>query len=249
MSRHLDVLRRAKAEAELFAEPEPSRRAASRAAAQPPLNPDGRDRDQWQQLIHQLFRRRRPGARFCLGLASPTVGEGTSYVAAHLAAELARAIGQPTLLLEANLHAPAQAGRHGVEPQPGFSHLLADRQWPLDHCLQQTAFPQLWLLPAGSDGKGFGAAADWIHLRPVFQSLRERFQLLVVDLPPVNRYVDGLMIAPLLDGAILVVEADRSRREAIQHAAARLRQANPNLLGAILNRRKFFIPEPLYRRL
>jgi len=115
VSRHLEVLRKANAEAELFAVPEPSR-AASRAAAIPRQPPGERHRDQWHQLIHQLFRRRRAGARLCLGLAAPTGGEGTSYVSANLAAELARSAG-PTLLLEANLHAPSQAGRLGTAPR------------------------------------------------------------------------------------------------------------------------------------
>lgn len=269
MSRHLQILRRAKLDAELFAS------AAARAGdsrggngrtAMPPEAPAGQapsaeqgaadnswnaghSRDQWQQLIHHLFLRRGPGSRLAVGLASATAGEGTSFVAFHLATELARSTEQPTLLFETNLHRPAQAREHGVEADPGLRHLLLDRNFPLESCLRQTGIEHLWLLPAGYAVNGSSGALDWTHFRRIFAGLRERFCGIIADLPPVNLSTDAMIIGPVFDGVVLVVEADLCSREVIQSAAARLRRANPNVMGTILNKRKFFIPAPLYRRL
>ena len=113
MSRHLEILRRAKLDAELFLRAGAGENGHTRRPGlQPVLRTSwatGHARDQWQQLVHELFLRRRHDARYSLGLTSATPGEGTSYIAAHLAAELARSAAQPTLLVEANLYRPAQA--------------------------------------------------------------------------------------------------------------------------------------------
>ena len=250
MSRHLAILRKAKMEAELFASPTPSGAGAAAAPARAPAAPDSvQNRDQLQQLVHELFLRRGPEARYALGLAWATAGEGTSYVAFHLAAELARLAAQPTLLLEANAYRPALAERLGVEPNPGLRQLLLNQQIPLEQCLRQTPIERLWLLPAGTAGNGFVGAPDWTAFRRVFQGLRERFSGIVVDLPPVDLSTDSQIISSFFDGVALVVQADFSSREVIQNAVTRLRRANPNLVGTILNRRKFFIPGPIYRRL
>ena len=141
--------------------------------------------DSWQQLVQELFVRRDAAGGGAVGVASATAGEGTSFVAAHLAAELARTIEQPTLLLEANVFRPTQAGRHGVEPEPGLRRVLADREFSLDHVLRQTGIESLWLLSSGAPGVT-GAAPDWTSFPRLLARLRERFRALVLDLPPVN---------------------------------------------------------------
>jgi Mrp family chromosome partitioning ATPase len=265
MSRHLEILRRAKLDAQLFARAAAAEnghanghvtsQSAAAPAASPPVDDapaswsNSQSRDQWQQLIHQLFLRRGLGAQRSVGLASATAGEGTSFVAFHLATELARSTAQPTLLLETNVHRPAQAQQHGVDPDPGLRHLLLDRSFPLESCLRQTAVEPLWLLPAGSAVNGSGGALDWTHFPRIFEALRERFCGIVADLPPVNLSTDAVIIGPVFDAVVLVVEADLCSREVIHNAVARLRRANPNVMGTILNKRKFFIPAPLYRRL
>jgi len=253
MSRHLDVLRKARMDAELFTplaafEPRPVAAGRARPAVAPAAQ-FGDCRDQWQQLVHQLFLQGSPDARHSVGLASATAGEGTSHVVFHLAAELARSTSRPTLLLEANLYRPAQAERFAVEPDPGLRHRLRDGQVALEQCLHQTAIDHLWLLPAGLPSDGFAEAPDWTGFRRLFQSLRERFAAIVADLPPVNLSTDALIVAPLFDSLALVVQADLCSREVIQNTVARLRRANPNLAGAILNKRRFVIPTSLYRRL
>lgn len=76
-----------------------------------------------------------------------------------------------------------------------------------------------------------------------------RFRGIVVDLPPVNLSTETTIIGGWLDGLVLVAEADLCSREVLQNAVARLRRATPNLVGAVLNKRKFVIPERIYRRL
>ena len=254
MSRHIEILRKAQLDGELFARTVSAGSNGSAAAAAPCAAPprqwgDGGRRDQWQHLAHELFLRRSPATDRAIGLASATAGEGTSHVASHVAAELARATGRPTLLLEANLYRPSLAERLAVEPDPGLRHLLLDRTFPLEACVRPSGTDWLSLLPAGSPPEGFGGTPDWGRLAEIFDALRAQFGGIVADLPPVNQSSDSVLIGPWLDGVALVVEADLCSREVIQNAASRLQRANPNLLGTILNKRKFFVPAPIYRRL
>lgn len=247
MSRHMAILRQAKLDAELFGRggdngPYPVDRI------RPNYNVwrNGHGRDTWRQLVHELCMR---GQSQTIALASATAGEGTSYVAFHMATELARAIARPSLLLEANVRRPSQAQCYGVEADPGLRHMLADPSFPLESCLRQTAVENLSLMPAGSVGSGSSGAPDWAHFARLLNGLRERFTAIVADLPALSPSSDTLILAPLFDAVVLIVEADVCSREVIQNSVERLRRANANLAGAVLNKRKFFVPEPLYRRL
>jgi Mrp family chromosome partitioning ATPase len=243
VSRHLEILRRARLDDGLFdrTPPRAARWRAGSAAASPS------SRDQWQQLVHEIFLRREGPATGILGLASATAGEGTTYVTGHAAAELARSTGWRTLLLEANLLRPSQALRHGVEPDPGLRRLLQG-ETPLEECLRPTGVAELWLLPAGSVREG-GSSPDWSLLPPLLDRLRREFRAVLVDLPPVNLSADATIVAAWLDAVVLVVQAALCSREVIRNAVGRLGRANPNVLGSVLNRREFPIPEVIYRRL
>jgi Mrp family chromosome partitioning ATPase len=251
MSRHVELLRRARQDGDLFERPP----VVDGPAANTSPHPGPRlgwfgptSNDYWQQLVQELFVRRDTAGRGAVGVASATAGEGTSFVAAHLAAELARTLEQPTLLLEANVFRPSQAGRHGVEPDPGLRRLLAEREFPLDQALRQTGIEGLWLLPGGASGF-YGAAPDWTCFPRLLARLRERFTALVIDLPPVNLSTDAMLLGAWLEALVLVVEADLCSREVVHSAEERLRRANPNFVGTVMNKRKFVIPEAIYRRI
>jgi Mrp family chromosome partitioning ATPase len=246
VSRRVELLRRARLDGELFARSAipPS---VTRAPASPALLRSWRTATGcWQQLAHEVFLRRNGRERGVVGLASATSGEGTSYVTGHLAVELARMSEQAILLLEANVYRPTQADRHGIEPEPGLRRLLAERELPLEEVLHQTGIENLWLLPTGHRAL---TTPEWTSFPPTLRRLRERFSAIVVDLPPVNLSSDVTILGAWLDGLVLVVEADTCSREVIQSAVERMRRASPNLLGAVLNKRKFVIPESIYRRL
>ena len=83
----------------------------------------------------------------CIVLTSSNEDEGKSTIAAHLASMLAES-GQPTILVDADLRRPVQAGFFGVDGEVGLTHVLA-RSVALEDALVQTAQKNLRLLPAG----------------------------------------------------------------------------------------------------
>jgi Mrp family chromosome partitioning ATPase len=85
------------------------------------------------------------------------------------------------------------------------------------------------------------------RLRSRFRELRNEFDYVVVDAPPLTRYSDAIALGKVADGFVMVVEANATRREAAVRMSDILRASQIRILGAVLNKRTFPIPEPLYR--
>jgi Mrp family chromosome partitioning ATPase len=107
----------------------------------------------------------------------------------------------------------------------------------------------LWLMPPGStavEAPGLFASDRWYSR---LAELKEEFDYVLIDAPPVSMYADPILLGQKADGVILVVEANSTRRETARVAKQTLEDARVKLLGSILNNRTFPIPEALYRKL
>jgi succinoglycan biosynthesis transport protein ExoP len=78
---------------------------------------------------------------------------------------------------------------------------------------------------------------------------KRTYSFTVFDMPPVLEENSAVRLAGLLDGVILVVEAERARWEVVQRAKGLLEQAKANMLGVVLNKRRYYVPEWVYRTL
>jgi succinoglycan biosynthesis transport protein ExoP len=79
--------------------------------------------------------------------------------------------------------------------------------------------------------------------------LREEFDHVLIDAPPLSQYADAISLGQLTDGLVLVLEANSTRRESAIKVMENVRRSNIQVLGAVLNKRTFPIPESLYHRL
>jgi succinoglycan biosynthesis transport protein ExoP len=89
--------------------------------------------------------------------------------------------------------------------------------------------------------------SDRFKLR--FEELRKEFDYVLIDAPSLTRYADATALGRLTDGLVLVLEANSTRKEAALRVMENLRAAQIPVLGAVLNKRTFPIPESLYQRL
>jgi Mrp family chromosome partitioning ATPase len=81
------------------------------------------------------------------------------------------------------------------------------------------------------------------------KKLKKDYRYVIVDLPAINEVKWAVRAASLCDGVGLVVEAERSRWEAILEAKQQLLMSHANILGVILNKRRFPVPKWLYESL
>jgi capsular exopolysaccharide synthesis family protein len=179
---------------------------------------------------------------------SSVQGNGSSEICCN-AGEALAAQGLGTVcLVDANLRALSLHQLLGVGKSPGLADATT-KPGPIRDFAVRIAGGNLWLVPPGSlaaEAQGLFASD---RLRSRIGELRQEFDYVLIDAPPVSSYSDAVLLGQMADGVILVVEANSTRRETARKAKETFEGANVKLLGAILNNRTFPIPEVLYRKL
>jgi Mrp family chromosome partitioning ATPase/capsular polysaccharide biosynthesis protein len=161
----------------------------------------------------------------------PEAGDGASQVAAGLAQALAE-MDVPVLLVEADLRHPGLARRLGVADRPGLSDALSGA--PLDSCMRAVPTqPALYLMPAGAPTADPAGAISERLEKTVLTGLVDR-EHVVVDTPPWARFPDAMTVGVKCDAAVLVVNASRSRRCAVESTLEQIDQLGIGLVGIVV---------------
>ncbi len=182
-----------------------------------------------------------------VGLASCHSGEGVSTTAGLLAQKFAQQGGGRVLLVDANTRCPEQHLSFRTKLSPGLVDFTSNGR-PNLGCIQSTEIENLDLLSAG-EGKPELSAHALKSLAGSLPALKREYSHIIFDLPSLQEQSPAVRMAGLMDGVILVVEAESTRWEVANKAKEDLLQANTKLLGVILNKRRLHIPDWLYRRL
>lgn len=181
-------------------------------------------------------------------LASAEPQAGTSTVAREFASTLALNGEVSTLLIDANLRKPVVHGLFNVQRSPGISdYVLADA--PLSGCLRESGVPNLMLLPAGRPAVAPPRILADPRVDGMLSELRGRFDLIVVDSAPLVPFAEGVLLSRKVDGVVLVVRSAATRQSSAQRVLGLLDDAGANVLGSVLNGRRFYIPRFIYDRL
>jgi protein-tyrosine kinase len=171
--------------------------------------------------------------------------EGKTTAAVCIAVALAGRGGANVLLVDGNLTAPKIHEIFGVGAQPGFSEFLAARAGAVE-AMRKTGDEHLTIMPHGVTATTVMELYHSASFEKSLASLKEKFDYLVYDGHPVLGDSDVSVIAPLFDGVVLVVECEYTRWEVIQEVKERLVRAGGNVLGVVLNKRRFYIPQAFY---
>jgi capsular exopolysaccharide synthesis family protein len=183
-----------------------------------------------------------------VGILGSDLGEGASTVAAGLAVRLARGGNGPVLLVDASLHGGAVHRAFGLAASPGLGDLLLGTALDED-VIARSGISELDILPAGEAEPGVPLAHKIEELGRLITLWRERYRFVVLDLPPVGHTPAAARAAASLGGIVLVVEAGRSRLEAFARTRDLLVKSGGRILGVVLNKRRFPIPQWVYNRL
>jgi len=173
-------------------------------------------------------------------------GEGVTTVATQFASVIAADGRGRTLLLDAQ-------PRTGGEPRPGRAGLRAGKAPHAGRAREASG------TPAARGGLPLSVATldDEVRLaggrapaavRAFFATVSERFDWVVVDGAPVLESPESVDLAPLVDGVVLVIRSGRTKRQVVIRAVDLLRKSGARVLGTVLNRRRFEIPDFIYRR-
>lgn len=244
MSRNFELLRRAGEEDVLF------RRSDSllNDGGLRRLDLGGPARKEAVKLVQRVFVFPNSHTPHAVVFSSVDQGNGSSEICVRAGEVLATQGSGSVCLVDANLRAPSLHQLLGVDQSPGLADATV-KPGPIKDFAVRIAGGNLWLVPAGppvAEAQG-SFASDRLRSRMV--ELREEFDYVLIDAPPVSSYADAVLLGQMADGVILVVEANSTRRQTTRIAKEAFEDAKVKLLGAILNNRTFPIPERLYRKL
>jgi capsular exopolysaccharide synthesis family protein len=168
-----------------------------------------------------------------IAVVSSEAAEGRSTVAINLAVAFAEA-GRQTLLIDADLRRPQIAEYLGIEGAVGLSEVLA-QQVDLDTALQTSGEQKLHVLPSGSLPPHPSELLGSRQMTELVARLRDEFDTIIIDTPPLRPVTDGVTVALLSDGAIVVVCNGRTSRAQLGRALQVLRAVDVPVLGVVRN--------------
>jgi len=205
--------------------------------------------DEFQRLKNFLLYEREKGkAGSVLAITSAWPGEGVSFVAFHTAVSLAKGLENSVLLVDANFKRPVLHKLFNNPNTVGLSDILSTGI-EIHRAIRPTYMPYLAFLPSGGPLLDPAQFFRSDRFEEVLNEMRARFDYIIFDTPPVSRYADCLVMGPKVDQVLLVVRAHATKRQVVEHAKEEITKHGGKLLGVVLNRRRFFIPEFLYKHL
>jgi capsular exopolysaccharide synthesis family protein len=175
-------------------------------------------------------------------------GNGCSRICASVAETLARNAPGPVCLVDANFRSPALPALFGTPNHHGLTDSLL-WEGPIQSFAKPAGVENLWLLSSGQLSADSPNLLSSEPIRARLVELRSKFSFVVIDSPPLTQYADAIALGQVTDGLVLIIEANSTRREAAERAVANLRSSQVPILGAVLNKRTFPIPQMIYDKL
>ena len=207
-----------------------------------------RSREEVVKLVHRAFLLNRDNPPRVVVFAGIDQGDGCSSICACAAEVLAAQGAGSTCAVDANFRTPSLHKFWSLENERGLADAL---QCPgaIRSFAQQVPGHNFWVLTSGTVGPDSHALLNDERMRVRMADLRKEFDNVLIDVPPVNLYADGVNLGHLSDGVILILQSAATRKEAARKAKENLADANVRLLGAVLNKRTYPIPQAIYERL
>jgi protein-tyrosine kinase len=165
-------------------------------------------------------------------ITSPAAGDGKSITAANLALTMAQEFQKNVLLVDADLRGSSIHELFGIERGPGLAELLAGEA-TLEDVLVYLPAHRLTLLPAGATPPFPAELLGSTAMRRVMDTLRHRFDRVLLDAPAVVPLADARTVASMVDGVMVVVRAGLTQRPALDGALVALDA--DKVLGVVLN--------------
>jgi protein-tyrosine kinase len=196
------------------------------------LAPTSLAAEQYRSLRTRIKRAESGRALRAIAITSPNKGDGKSLTAANLALTMAQEFQQRVLLIDCDMRRPSVHTLFGLSEGPGLADVLMNVA-ELDHALVSLPEHHLTVLPAGAPPSNPAELLGSAAMRRVLDTLRTRFDRILIDVPPVAPLADLHILAPVVDGLLMIVRAGVTPKPAIERALAGLDSGK--VLGLVLN--------------
>jgi capsular exopolysaccharide synthesis family protein len=166
-------------------------------------------------------------------MTSSLPGEGKTTTVVNLALALAEG-GERVVLIEGDLRRPKVAEYLRLESAVGLTTVLIGKL-PLEDAIQTTAHEKLDVLTSGSTPPNPAELLKSSTMANLLASLRERYDIVLIDAPPLLPVTDGALLSAQADGALLVVRHGKTTTDQVSLAVDRLEAVGAAPVGVIFN--------------
>lgn len=168
-----------------------------------------------------------------LVITSSISGEGKSVVASHLAA-VAAMLSWRTLIIDADLRRPVQHKLFKLSPQPGITDVI-EGAISLQQALQPTEIENLDILTCGELRTRPSQLLDSVAMKSLLEEASQKYDLVIIDTPPLSACADTSSLSRHCDGVILVTRPGFTLKEVLLRAVSELTRNRLPILGMVVN--------------
>jgi Mrp family chromosome partitioning ATPase len=171
-----------------------------------------------------------------VGLTASVSKEGSTTLALYLGRQVAETFRIPTLVVEANFRHPSLARCCRWPESPGLRDVLESDSLEVEGRVRPVPGTELSLLPAGGTHANPLSLVASDRFRRFLAESKDRFKVVIVDVPPVIPYSESIPILKAMDRRALVVRAHSTRKDLVIGTLEKLKDQGISLDGTILNR-------------
>lgn len=191
--------------------------------------------ENFKQIRTMILNMLPEGHNRLLLFTSSTGDEGKTTACINFAAAVAQDPKRRTLIVDADMREPKVHKLLGMKNRQGFGDLLTSDA-PAESVVVSTPVPGLSAILCGEVPPNPGELFGSERAQQLFAELKENYDCVIVDTPPVLPVVDTINMSAFADGVVLIVEAARTARRKIQRAVHLLNNANASVMGFLLNK-------------
>lgn len=170
-----------------------------------------------------------------IALTSSVPNEGKSQVSFHLAKSFAED-GKKVLYIDADIRKSVTIARYGVDVETkGLSHYLSG-QSEMKDVIYETNIENFSIIFTGKVAPNPSELLGNDRFKKMIATVREEYDYVVIDCPPLGSVIDAAIVAKECDGAIIVIETDNVSYKVVQRVQKQLEQSGCKILGAVLNK-------------
>lgn len=188
----------------------------------------------------EAYRTLRTNLEFCgknikvVTITSCIPNEGKTTVSMKLAEVIAEA-GKRVIVVDADMRKSVMIGRLKAKVINGLSHYLCG-QYKLDEVICNTQIEHMDVIFSGPFPPNPSELLMSIEFEMLMEELRERYDYVIIDSPPLGAVIDTAIISKVCDGAVLVIEANKVSYKLVKKVVAQLKRTNCRILGTVLNK-------------
>ena len=169
-----------------------------------------------------------------IGITSAFQETGKSLLCSNLGISFAQ-LEKKVLIIDCDLRKPVQHKIFEMENEVGMSDMLAGIYKDKISVYNLSAYGELSLITAGSIPPNPSELLASENMSKLISAFRETYDLVIIDLPPINMVTDAAVISSIVDGYLFIIRVEHDETRSVQEAIAALERADAKIFGIILN--------------